>query len=572
MQIYLISPQGGTETKVTSLSTGADNEKWSPDGRWLAFTSSVYPDCADDACNKARDEAAQKSPVKARIYDHLLYRHWTHWSDGKRSHLFVISAGGGDPRDLTGGGDYDVPPDERGDASDFAFSPDSKELCFTAVTDRPEATSTNGDLFLVPLASGTPRRITTNPGFDGHPAYSPDSRYIAYHSQKTAGYESDRWRLMLFNRATGRHTELSGSFDRSMDQIAWSADSQRIYFTAENETEKPVYEIAAAEDSVPRDWLKDTYNENLSFSGDGSRFAVLRSSLTMPAEIFTGETSSGAAQQLTRQNAARLASLDLNPPESFWFEGAGGARVQGLLIRPPHFDGAKKYPVLFLIHGGPQGAWTDDWGYRWNEELFSAPGYVSVMVNPRGSTGYGQKFTDEIADDWGGRAYEDLMKGLDYVLAHYSFADSSRVAAAGGSFGGYMIDWIATHTGRFKALISHAGVYDQPSMYGGTEELWFAEHDMRGTPWTNPESYHRWSPSSYAGELGKYKTPTLIICGEGDYRVPYTQSLQFFTALQRQGIQSKLVVFPDEGHWILKPQDSQFWFKTFFEWLAAYLK
>jgi len=571
-QIYAMPAQGGNAKKITSLSTGADNEKWSPDGRWIAFTSSVFPDCADDACNRARDDAAEKSKVKARVYDHLLYRHWVHWSDGKRSHLFLVAANGGAPRDVTPRADYDVPPDERGDANDFNFSPDSKELCFTAVTDRPEAISTNGDLFLVPTSGGEPKRVTSNPGFDGHPVYSPDGRYIAYHSQKTPEYESDRWRLMLYDRAAGTHTELAESFDRSVDEIVWSPDSKHTYFTALNEAEQPVYDVAAAPGSTPRQIVKDSFNESISLSADGNSFAFLRSALIAPTEVFTSRSDGSAARQLSQHNAARLASIDLNPPESFWYEGAGGTRIQGMLIRPPHFDASKKYPLLLLIHGGPQSLWTDSWGYRWNEELFAAPGYVAVMINPRGSTGYGQKFTDEITDDWGGRVYEDLMKGVDYVIGNYSYVDANRVAAAGGSYGGYMIDWIATHTGRFKVLISHAGVYDKTAMYGATEELWFEEHDMAGTPWTHPESYQKWSPSTYAGDLGKYKTPTLVFCGELDYRVPYTQSLEFFTAMQRQNVPSRLVVYPDEGHWILKPQNSRLWYKTFSDWLAAYLE
>jgi dipeptidyl aminopeptidase/acylaminoacyl peptidase len=571
-QVYVMAAQGGSAAKVTSLSTGADNEKWSPDGKSIAFTSNVFPDCSDDACNHSRDEAAEKSKVKARVYDHLLFRHWTHWSSGKRSHLFVVAANGGAARDLTAGADYDVPPDERGDANDFAFSPDSMELCFTAVTDRPEAISTNGDLFLVSINGGEAKRITTNPGFDGHPTYSPDGRFMAYHAQKTPEYESDRWRLMLHDRSSGQQTDLSQSFDRSVDQIVWSPDSRNIYFTAGNETQQPLYEIAAKAGSTPREVLKDTYNANISISSDGGALAFLRSSLTAPAEVFISRADGEAVQQLSHHNAARLGTLELNPPEPFWYEGAGGTRVQGMLIRPPHFDPGKKYPLLLLIHGGPQSLWTDDWGYRWNEELFAAPGYVTVMINPRGSTGYGQKFADEITDDWGGRVYEDLMKGVDYVLAKYPYADGTRLAAAGGSYGGYMVDWIATHSGRFKALVSHAGVYDKVGMYGGTEELWFEEHDMAGTPWTHPESYQKWSPSTYADELGKYKTPTLVICGEMDYRVPYTQSIEFFTALQRQNVPSQLVVFPDEGHWILKPQNSQLWYKTFFSWLNRYLE
>jgi dipeptidyl aminopeptidase/acylaminoacyl peptidase len=571
-EVYVMPAQGGNAKKITSLSTGADNEKWSPDGRWVAFTSSVFPDCADDACNRARDDAAEKSKVKARVYEHLLYRHWVHWSDGKRSHLFLVDANGGAPRDVTPHADYDVPPDERGDANDFAFSPDSKEICFTAVTDRPEAISTNGDLFLVPTSGGEPNRITSNPGFDGHPAYSPDGRFIAYHSQKTPEYESDRWRLMLYDRAGETHSEVAASLDRNVDEIVWSPDSKEIYFTATSEAEQPLYEIAAAPGSPPRELVKDTFNESISLSADGNSFAFLRSSLAAPAEVFTSHRDGGGALQLSQHNAARLASIDMNPPEPFWYEGAGGTRVHGMLIRPPNFDATKKYPLLLLIHGGPQSLWTDSWGYRWNEELFAAPGYVAVMINPRGSTSYGQKFTDEITDDWGGRAYEDLMKGVDYVIGKYSYADGNRMAAAGGSYGGYMIDWIATHSGRFKVLISHAGVYDKPAMYGATEELWFEEHDMAGTPWTHPESYKKWSPSTYAGNLGQYKTPTLVICGELDYRVPYTQSVEFFTALQRQNVQSKLVVYPDEGHWILKPQNSQLWYKTFSGWLAAYLE
>jgi dipeptidyl aminopeptidase/acylaminoacyl peptidase len=571
-QIYVMGAKGGNAKKVTAISTGADNEKWSPDGKWIVFTSSVYPDCTDDACNRARDDAAEKSKVKAHVYDHLLYRHWVHWSEGKRSHLFLVAANGGDPRDLTPHADYDVPPDERGDANDIAFSPDSKEICYTAVTDRPEAISTNGDLFIIPTSGGEPKRITTSLGFDGHPAYSPDGRFIAYHSQKTPEYESDRWRLMLYDRARGESAELADSFDHSVDEIVWARDSRAIFFTAANEIEQPVYKIAAAPGGTLEEILKSSMNESISISADGAALAFVRSRLVAPDEVFISRADGSNVQQLSQHNTARLAAIELNAPEPFWFEGAEGARVEGMLIRPPHFDPARKYPLLLLIHGGPQGVWSDSWGYRWNEELFAAPGYVAVAINPRGSTGYGQKFTDEIRDDWGGKPYVDLMKGVDYVLEKYPFVDPNRTAAAGGSYGGYMIDWIATHTGRFKALISHAGVYDKNAMYGSTEELWFEEHDMAGTPWTNPESYRKWSPSTYAGDLGKYRTPTLVICGEMDYRVPYTQSLELFTALQRQTVPSRLVVYPDEGHWILKPQNSQLWYKTFFDWLGAYLE
>jgi len=579
-QIYVIALAGGEPVKLTNISGGVDNHHWSPDGKLLAFTSEVYPDCPDDACNKKRDADRESSKVKARIYDHLLYRHWDHWNDGKRSHLFVVAleSGGtallkaGTPRDLTAGADYDVPPDQRGDANDIAFSPDSGELCFTALTDKVEAISTNGDLFTVPVAGGTPKRITTNPTFDGQPAYSPDGKWIAYRAQMVPGYESDRWRLMLYERETGLHTNLTDTFDRSVAEPVWSPDGRTIYFHAESQGESPLYAMSPSNTTTPRIVTPDTFNGELSISADGHLLAFTRSSLTMPAEIFTASADGGDVHQITHHNARKLASVELPKPEAFWFAGAEGTQVEGFLLRPPQFDASKKYPLLLLVHGGPQGAWDDDWGYRWNPQMFVAPGYVAVMINPRGSTGYGQKFTDEITEDWGGRVYEDLMKGVDYVLEKYSFVDGTRMAAAGGSYGGYMIDWFAGHTGRFKALISHAGPYNKTSMYGATEELWFEEHDMGGMPWTNPESYRKWSPSTYAAAFAKYNTPTLVIGGELDFRVPYTQDLEFFTALQRQGVPSKLVIFPDEGHWILKPQNSELWYKLFLDWLATYLK
>ena len=571
-QVYLLSLEGGEAQKLTKLSTGADIVKWSPDGKTIAFTSSVYPDCKDDDCNSRRDAEKEKNKVKAHVAEHLLYRHWTHWNEGKRAHLFVVPAdGSAAPRDLTAGVNYDVPPDERGGPGDINFSPDSKELCFTAVTDKIEAISTNGDLFTVPVAGGEIKRITTQPGFDGEPVYSPDGKYIAYHAQLTPEYEADRWRVMLYDRQTGRSENLSEKFERSADELAWSADSKTIYLTAENETQKPLYAMAPSAGSAPKKILADTYNAAISFSRDGKTLAFERTSLTMPAELFAASSDGSGARQLTHHNDSILSALEMNPPEIFWFDGAEGTKVQAMLIRPPKFDTTKKYPLLVLLHGGPQTMWSNAWGYRWNAEVFSAAGYVTLMINRRGSTGYGQKFTDEITNDWGGKAYVDVMDGVDFALNKYLFIDGTKMAAAGGSYGGYMADWIATHNGRFKAIISHAGVYDKVSMYA-TEELWFEEHDMQGTPWSNPESYRKWAPVTYAGELGKFKTPTLVICGERDYRVPYTQSLEFFSALQRQGVPSKLVVFPDEGHWVLKPQNSQFWYKTFFDWLALYLK
>ena len=484
-----------------------------------------------------------------------------------------MPSGGGAARDLTLGADYDVPPFNLGDPDAIAFSPDSSELCFTANTDPDAALSTNGDLFTVPVAGGAaPKRITTNPANDWGPAYSPDGKWIAYRAQTHPGWESDRWRLMLYDRAKAEAINLTENIDRSIDSFAWNTDSKSIYFATEEKSEMPVFSIAAASGSTPKPVLSDSFNNEIEFSKDGRVLVFTRTSLTTPMEIFTAGADGKNVRQITHQNEAILAQLDLSPMEPFWFAGAGKTQVEGLMVKPPNFDPSKKYPMLLLIHGGPQQAWTDAWGYRWNQQMMASPGYVVVMVNPRGSPGYGEKFEADVSRDWGGKVYEDVMKGTDAAIAKYPFIDGTRLAAAGGSFGGYMVDWIATHSDRFKCLISHAGSYDMVSMYGATEELWFMDWEFGGPPWSHPELYKKYSPSEYAAALGKYKTPTLVVGGELDFRIPYTQDLEFFTALQRQGVPSKLLLFPDEGHWVLKPQNSELWYKTFLGWLAKYLR
>ena len=577
-QIFVMATDGpGEAKKITDVSGGADNVVWAPDGRTIAFTSEVYPDCRDDACNTKRDKEREENPVRARVYERLLFRHWTSWSEGKRNHLFVVPADGGRARDLLPGADFDVPPREREGPHPIAFAPDSRTICYIAITDPVEATSTNADLFEIDAHGGMPKRLTTNPGFDGAPAYSPDGTRIAYRSQARAGYESDKWRLMVYDRTSGTSTSLTDAFDRSADTPAWSSDGASIYFNAEDRGEMPLLVIPAS-GGTPRVLTPNSFNGEFDVRGDA--VVVARSSLASPVELFgltTVRPSSdhGEAEEraLTHHNAQLLGQLDLAKPESFTFRGAGGVDVQGFLVRPPAFDAAKKYPVVMLLHGGPQTMWGDTWSYRWNAQTFAAQGYVVVMINRRGSTGFGQKFTDDIANDWGGKAFTDVMSGLDFVLGKYSFTDRQRVGAAGASYGGYLIDWLESQAkGRFRALVSHAGVYDLSSMYGATEELWFPEHEFSGTPWTNQASYEKWSPSTYVLEFGKYKTPTLVVAGEQDFRVPYTQSLEFFTALQRQGVPSKLVLFPDEGHWILKPKNSSFWYSEVLGWLGAHLQ
>ena len=569
--IELTDAGSGPLKKVTNVSTGADGPVWSPDGKWIAFTSEVYPECGGDDCNRQRAEKSAASKVKAKIADRLLYRHWTAWKDGKRSHVFVVSTDSGEARDLTPG-DYEAPPFSLGGQTDYAFSPDSKELAFARNTDKDEARSTNGDLFTVPVAGGEPRRITgDNPANDLSPAYSPDGRYIAYRAQSKPGFEADRWRLTLYDRKTGQGHSLTEQFDSSVEAFTFSADGQRIYLTALDQGRQPIYELPLG-GGPGKKVINEGFNDDVQVSRDGKTLVFTRQSLARPVEIYKANSIGAAVTQLTRTNDAFLGDFNLKPAEEVSWEGAVGSRVYGFITKPANFTAAKKWPLIVLIHGGPQGAWNDSWSYRWNPQLFAASGYVVFTPNPRGSYGYGQKFVDDISGDWGGKVYTDIMNGVAYVAA-MPYVDRERIGAAGGSYGGYMVNWIEGHNNdprvKFAALVSHAGVYNLTSMYGVTEELWFPEWEFKGTPWTNPEMYARWSPHMFVKE---FKTPLLVIHGELDYRVPVGEGLQLFTALQRQGVESRLLVYPDEGHWVLKPQNSELWYNRVLEWFDSHLK
>jgi dipeptidyl aminopeptidase/acylaminoacyl peptidase len=566
-QIWIMDADGSNPKQVTSLSTEAAGAMFSPDGKTLLFTSEVYPECKDDACNKRKLEAEKESKVKARVYTGLLYRHWNRWQAAQRSHLFAVPASGGAPIDLTPG-DRDVPPFSLGGPDDYSISPDGAEVCFSMNADSVPATGTNMDLYVVPTGGGQPKKITNNPGADSGPAYSPDGKYLAYRSQARAGYESDRWRLTVLERSSGRVTYLTETLDRPVTGFTWSPDSSRIFFTVEDRGRQPVYYVAAAGGGLRMVLSGDAQFDEIQLTRDGKTMVYTASTGARPVEIYKASSAGGAPVALAGMNDALLASHQLTDMEEFTVEGAEKAQIHAFLLKPPNFSSARKHPVLMLIHGGPQGAWGQSWSYRWNAQVFAAAGYVVVMPNPRGSTGYGQKFTDEINKDWGGRAYDDIMAVTDYVVAQ-PWADANRAAAAGGSYGGYMADWILGHTNRFRALISHAGVYDLRSMFGETEELWFPLWEFGGAPWENPEEYIRWSPSQFAKE---FKTPTLVIHGELDYRVPVGQGLQLFTALQLQKVPSKLLLFPDEGHWILKPQNSVLWYRTFLDWINTWTK
>ena len=598
--------------KLTSIATEADNAKWSPDGNSIIFTSAVYPDCAPitgadfttgNKCNEDRDAAAAASKVKAQIFTHLLYRHWNHYTGDKRSHLFIVSLDSGSLRDLNPNDPHDVPPFSLEGGGGFSISPDSKELAFTENLDPEPAISTNADIFTLDLTnpSAKPVKISTSPGGDFNPAYSPDGKYIAWRSQARAGYESDKFRLMLYDRAAKTEKDLLPKFDNWIDEFAWGASSQQIAFTSGTRGEANIYVAGPSRDTAGQLTRNGEFSDlhllarrdrpGMVEKGGIGAIVATEMRVNRPSEVALvsiGDTIEDVKDQpgvhsfddspigeITHVNESVISQLDLPKMESFWFTAKDGTKLQGFLIRPPGFDASKKYPVKFLIHGGPQGAWGDSWSYRWNAELFAANGYVVVMINPRGSTGYGQAIVDGVNGDWGGKPFTDLMTGLDYAEQHYPFIDKSRECALGASYGGYMANWILGHTDRFKCIVSHDGMFNAESAFGSTEEDWFNIWEFKGHPWDyygKPDSenpFRKWSPSLYAKN---FKTPTLVVHGQLDYRLDVSEGFQLFDTLQLLKVPSKMLYFPDEGHWVLKPQNSRLWYKTVNDWVDQWTK
>ncbi len=557
----------GEPRQLTNVSTGADGGIWSPDGKNIVFVSAVYPDCKDDACNKQRDEELKNSKVKAKVFDKLLYRHWMSYTEFKRSHLFVVSVEGpvaqqNAARDLTPG-NHDVPPFNLGGQDLYAISPDGQEVAYTSNIDEVEATSTNNEIFLIPINGGTAKKISNSPGNDNTPAYSPDGQHLAWRSMARAGFEADKQTLMVYQRKLAQARNATAEWDRSVGSYVWALDSKGFFFTAEDRGEAPIWSLTL--DAKQPTELARLHADDLAFGG-GNQLFFSRASIEAPNEIWRQDVAArGEPAPVTSVNNALLSQVAIQPLEPFSFKGAENADVQGFLVKPPGFDPAKKYPLKYLIHGGPQGAWGNSWTYRWNAQLFAASGnYVVVMINFHGSTGYGQAFTDSISGDWGGKPYVDLMKGLDYVEKTFPFIDKEREAAMGASYGGYMANWILGQTDRFKCIVSHDGVFNTESAYGTTEELWFNEWEFKGPPWKNRELYRKFSPHLLAE---KFKTPTLVIHGQLDYRLDVAEGLQLFTTLQRMKVPSKMLYFPDEGHWVLKPQNSRLWYKTVNDWV-----
>ena len=590
-QIWTIRVDGGEPRQFSKFPVDVGSLQWSPTGSHLAFSADVYPDLDMDETAK-RDKEKGDSPVKAMRFDRLFIRHWDTWSDGKRGHVFVAPVSrvegdwelGGSVIDLMKGVDGDCPVKPFGGAEDYAWSPDGQEIAYTTQVGTDEAWSTDLNIFLVPVSGGPARSITAeNKATDTGPVYSPDGKTIAYRAMMRPGFEADRLRIKLYDRQTGKARTITEEWDHSPGSLAWSPDGKTLFVTAQEHAREKIFAVDVAS-GKPRELVGEHYNTNLSVvtapSGTAAdRLVFGQDSLTGPLELWTCRGDGSDLLRLTQINDDRIKLAQMATPEEFHFTGALDEVVHAWLLKPVGFEesaaaskdrpSGKKHPIAFVIHGGPQGAIEDHFHYRWNLQAFAGAGYAVIAVNFHGSTGYCQAFTDSISGDWGGKPFMDLMKGLDHALATYLWLDGDRVAALGASYGGWMINWINGHTNRFKCLVNHDGGFDEYSNYYTTEELWFPEWEFRGVPWEKPELFDKFSPSRY---VANWQTPTLVIHGARDFRLVDTEGIATFTALQRRGIPSQLLYFPDENHWVLKPRNSILWHETILAWLERWLK
>ncbi len=570
--IWISDLTGENRKQLIDLPTGSHGAVWSNDGKKMLFTSAVYPDCTTPECNKDKERQKSESKVKAKIITELMFRHWDSWRGEKRSHLFLYDTETSEVTDLLYKSKFDVPPVALGGG--YTFSPDGDEIAFCMNESDFLATSTNNDIYVIKLSDvnkdgKTPyTKVSVSKGNDTAPSYSPNGKYLAFLSMKREGFEADKLRIILLDRETGKLTDLSGDFDYSAQNIVWSPDSEFIYFTAANKIYNSIFKVNIVTNEYST-VLERRVNSGLTVSPDGNELFFKQQRSTQPYELFSVSVNGKNLKQITHINSGLLTKIEMNEIETFWSDGANGTPVQSILVKPPFFDPGKKYPMIFLIHGGPQGHWKDDFHYRWNIQLFASKGYVVVAPNPRGSVGYGQKFTDEISRDWGGKVYTDLMNTYDYALNNFDFIDKENTFAAGASYGGYMINWIEGHTDRFNALVCHDGVFNLESMYGTTEELWFPEWEFGGPPWESRELYRKWSPHMF---VKNFKTPMLVIHGANDFRVTEGQAFELFTSLQRMGVESKFLYFPDETHFVTKPQNSKLWWSTIFKWFSYHKK
>lgn len=570
-QVWRICVDGGEAQQVTDLPLDVSNLIISPDGKHIAFTLEVFPDCDSVEQTKQRLDEEAKRKSSGLIYDRVFVRHWDTWKDGRRSHLFVLpSTGAGSPVDVMRGMDADTPSKPFGGSDEFTFTPDGKELVFTARDVGPkEPWSTDFDLYRVPIDGAVQPDCLTerNEAWDCCPLFSPDGKTMAYLAMARPGYESDRLRIVLRAWPGGDERVLTEAWDRSPSSLCWSADGSEIYATASNLGQRSLFAISASSGAV-REVVHDGYVRSPAISGEWIIYGL--DHLKSPVELWSIRPDGTDRRPVTRINAAKVAAARMGDCEQFSFKGWNDETVYGYVVKPVDFDPTKRYPVAFLIHGGPQGSFGNSFHYRWNPQAYAGAGYAGVMVDFHGSVGYGQAFTDSIRGDWGGKPFEDLQCGLQAALDRYPWLDGNRVGALGASFGGYMINWIAGNwPDRFRCLVNHDGNLDERMAYYDTEELWFPEWDHMGTPWDNPEGYEKHNPVNF---VKNWKTPMLVIHGAHDYRVVDTQGIGTFNVLQRLGIPSRLLYFPDENHWVLKPHNSILWHDTVIGWLDQWVK
>jgi dipeptidyl aminopeptidase/acylaminoacyl peptidase len=574
-QLWIVDLASMKTRQLTKLDGGASTARWSPDGRWIAFLSTTVPS-GDPAENAAYLKAQAEKKSDGRLIKNLMFRHWTEWKDPmQRTHLFVVPVdGSAAPRDVTAGLPFDVPtPFDFASGDDFDWAPDSRKLAFAANPGQDTAVSTNGDIFEVPVDGGQPVDLSAfNPAQDSTPRYSPDGKVLVWRAQRVPGHESDKFELWAYDRASGKVARTTKDADVSAGEFHLVKGG--VLFSADQEAQEELFRWDWSDGKVTQ------LTRGLAFSAfepmkDGRVLAALSDTAT-PPDVYTVDPKTGATARVSHHNEALARELGLNRAESFWFEGAvengKPSRVQALVVKPVGYDPAKTYPVAFLIHGGPQGQWADSWSYRWNPEVWAnaGTGFITVMVNPHGSTGRGQAFCDEISQDWNGEVMTDLMAGLDATLKRFPNADPKRVAAAGASYGGYAINWLAGHEAdRFACFICHDGVYNLDSMTTTTEELWFPKWENGGFPWQTRKAYEDASPHLSAKN---FKKPMLVIQGEQDFRVPIEEGLQNFQTHQLMGIPSELLYFPDEGHFVLKPANSKLWHETVLGWMVQWTK
>ncbi|HEX9172921.1 MAG TPA: S9 family peptidase [Telluria sp.] len=575
-QVWRLPLAGGEADRVTDLPLDVDNFRVAPGGDRLALSLAVFRNCADLACTKARLDATGKDKASGRVYDRLFVRHWDTWSDGRNAVLYSapIDASGhvtAAPVSLSGTLDGDVPSKPFGDREEYRFSPDGKTIVFSArLAGKTEAWSTNFDLFTVPAAGGeAPRNLTAdNPAWDTKAVFSPDGRTLAYLAMARPGFEADRFQIMLMDVATGNKRKLAAGWDRSAGSLRWSADGKTLVADAEDLGQHRLFAIDVASGKVSPLTDKGSIG---AFDLRGDTLAYAQANLASGAQLYALKLDARARPtQLTWLNAERLADVRWGEFEQFSFAGANGDPVYGYVMKPWDAKPGVRYPIAFLVHGGPQGSFGNGWSYRWNPQVYAGAGYATVFIDFHGSTGYGQKFTDSISNDWGGKPLEDLKKGLDAAVKKFPWLDRERSCALGASYGGYMMNWIEGNwSDGFRCIVNHDGVFDTRGMAYSTEEQWFTDWENGGAYFAVPDNHERFNPVHH---VNKWKTPMLVVQGDLDFRIPTAQGLSTFTALQRRGIDSKLLVFPDENHWVLKPANSVLWHRTVLGWLDQYLK